>query len=402
MRPYDLAIVGAGPIGLEAAAAAAAGGLKVVVLERREPAQYMADWGHVRLFTPFAMNAGPAGLALLKSEGPDLPDPQQLLTGRELRERYLLPLAHSVSRRAEFLERHRVLSISRGNFLKGEFLGQSTRQEAPFRLLCQAPGDEVEIMAQRVFDCSGTYGRPNWAGPGGTPARGERSLRGSIEYGLPDVLGRDRSRYEGVRTLVLGGGHSAATTVLSLAALARDRGKTRFTWATRRSESPPIAVIAEDSLPERRSLVEAANSLAEVPPEGCKWLGGAQLAHVSEQDDGYAVGLSARSGETVERYERIVANVGSEPDDEIYRQLQIHECYASRGPMKLSAALLASASDGPVDCLELGDFSADALENPEPGFFILGAKSYGKNPAFLMQTGYEQVRDALRLSLATA
>lgn len=402
MTRYDLAIVGAGPIGLEAAAAGAAGGLRVVVLERGAPAQHVADWGHVRLFTPFGMNAGPAGLALIASEGGDLPEPDQVLTGRQFRERYLLPLAHCVARRATLLEGHRVLSISRGHLLKGEFLGRPARRESPFRLLCEGPTDEVEMAAERVFDCGGTYGRPNWAGPGGTPASGERSLRDSIEYGLPDVLGRDRSRYEGVRTLVVGGGHSAATTVLSLAQLAKERAGTRFTWATLREDPPPVAVISDDSLPERRSLVDAANSLAAVPPGGCEWLGGAQLVHLSSRDDGYDVRLAMGTGERAERFERIVANVGYEPDDELYRQLQVHECYASRGPMKLSAALLASASEGPVDCLELGGFGPEVLENPEPGFFILGGKSYGKNPGFLMQTGYEQARDALRLSLAIA
>ncbi len=402
LTQYDLAIVGAGPIGLEAAAAATAAGLEVVLLERDEPARHVGDWGHVRLFTPFGMNAGPAGHALLASEDIELPDPDQHLTGHQLRERYLLPLARIVSRRARLLTRHRVVSISRGNLLKGELLGQTARRESPFRLLCQGSADEVEITARAVFDCSGTYGRSNWAGPGGTPARGERSLRTSIEYGLPDVLGRDRSRYEGVRSLVLGSGHSAATTVLSLGALAREGSGTRFTWATRRGEPPPVAAIPDDSLPERRSLVDAANSLALDPPEGCGWLGGAQLVQVARRDDAYAVRLAVASGERAERFDRIVANVGYEPDDRLYRQLQVHECYASRGPMKLSAALLASASEGPVDCLELGGFGPEALENPEPGFFILGAKSYGKTPAFLMQTGYEQVRDALRLSLTTA
>ena len=400
MRRYDLAIVGAGPVGLEAAAGAVAGGLNVVLLERGLLAQHLADWGHVRLFTPFELNAGPAGRAALGSGGRALPEPGALLTGREFREEYLLPLAAALDDRVTILSRHRVLSISRGSLLKGEALGLTTRAESPFRLLYEGPDGEAEVLAEQVFDCSGTYGQPNWAGPGGTPARGERGLRTSIEYGLPDVLGTDRSRYRGVRTLVLGGGHSAATTVLSLATLAAQGPETRFSWATRRSESPPLVAIPEDPLPERESLVARAGTLAGAPPTGSEWLGGAQLLEIARDGEEFTARLAVDGGERESRFGAVVANVGYEPDDRLYRQLQIHECYASRAPMKLAAALLSSAGDGPPDCLTLGGFGPDTLENPEPGFFILGAKSYGKHPAFLLKTGYEQVRDALGMALA--
>jgi hypothetical protein len=33
------------------------------------------------------------------------------------------------------------------------------------------------------------------------------------------------------------------------------------------------------------------------------------------------------------------------------------------------------------------------LRNPEPNFFLLGAKSYGRNSQFLMRTGYDQVNE---------
>ncbi len=400
MRRYDLAIVGAGPVGLEAAAGAVAGGLNVVVIEQGLPAQHLADWGHVRLFTPFELNAGPAGFELLGSGSHALPEPGALLTGREFREGYLLPLAEALNELLTLLPRHRVLSISRGSQLKSEALGLAARAESPFRLLCEGPDGEAEVFSERVFDCSGTYGQPNWAGPGGTPARGERGLRTSIEYGLPDVMGADRSRYAGVRTLVLGGGHSAATTVLSLARLTAESSDTRFCWATRRSESPPLVPIPEDALPERESLVARAATVAAAPPAGCEWLGGAQLIEITRDGHEFRARLTVDGEEHESRFGAVVANVGYEPDDRLYRQLQIHECYASRAPMKLAAALLSSAGDGPSDCLTLGEFGPDTLDNPEPGFFILGAKSYGKHSAFLLKTGHEQVRDAIGLALA--
>ncbi|MDX1578069.1 MAG: hypothetical protein R3266_06275, partial [Gemmatimonadota bacterium] len=116
----------------------------------------------------------------------------------------------------------------------------------------------------------------------------------------------------------------------------------------------------------------------------------------AREGDGFEVLLDGREPRR-ERFDRILALVGYEPDDGLYRQLQVHECYASRAPMKLAAALLAATGDGPADCLADGEFEAATLENPEPSFFILGAKSYGKNSAFLMRTGYEQIEDAFSL-----
>lgn len=398
--PYDLSIVGAGPVGLEAAAAAADAGLRVVLLERGRPGEHVAAWGHVRLFTPFDDNVGPAGRALSEAAGIPLPAPDAILTGARFREAYLLPLAEALRSRIDLLEGRRVVSASRRRLLKGEELGDDARAEDPFRLLCETVGGEEELLARRVFDCSGTWSRPNWAGPGGTPARGERALRERVRYHLPDVLGADRERFSGARTLVLGAGHSAATAVRDLAALAERAPGTRFLWATRGAGVRPVADVPDDPLPERAALAREANRIAAEPPSGSRRLPAARLVAIAPAGDGS--GLEATlsvAGELrgPERFDEVVACVGYEPDDSLYRQLQVHECYASRAPMKLAAALLAAAGDGPADCLTLGGFGPEALENPEPGFFILGAKSYGKSSAFLLRSGYEQVGDALSL-----
>jgi hypothetical protein len=86
--------------------------------------------------------------------------------------------------------------------------------------------------------------------------------------------------------------------------------------------------------------------------------------------------------------ERILALHGGVPDDRIHRQLQFHECYATSGPMKLAAALLGSAGG---DCLTQESHGVETLLNPEPDFFVLGEKSYGRNNTFLLQVGWSQV-----------
>jgi len=86
----------------------------------------------------------------------------------------------------------------------------------------------------------------------------------------------------------------------------------------------------------------------------------------------------------------VLSLTGYVGDHDLYRQLQVHECYATCGPMKLSAALLGVAGG---DCLTQSTHGVETLTNPEPGLYILGIKSYGRNNTFLMRVGWEQVAE---------
>lgn len=390
-----VAVLGSGPVGLEAAAAAALAGHEVTLIERGDVAQHVADWGHVRLFSPFAMNAGPAGRTLLGT----LPfDDDARPTGRELRKGYLLPLAEALRGKGTLRAFTRVVAVSRTRFLKHEGLGDDARARDPFRLLVEHQSREQTVDADVVLDCTGTFGRPNRIGPGGGPALGERTHAQHVRYGLPDVLGADRPRYAGVRTLLVGSGHSAATLALALAELAGQQAGTTFLWAARRERGPaPFSPLGDDPLPARAELETRANALAQDPPDRCDFVGGASVRAIETADDGVGlfVTLETPAGDRKERVQRIIAATGGEPDDSIYRQLQIHECYASRAPMKLAAHLLSLSGDAAGDCLATGGAGIDLLRSPEPAYFILGAKSFGRNSAFLMRTGYEQVESAI-------
>jgi len=229
---------------------------------------------------------------------------------------------------------------------------------------------------------------------GGVPAPGEKACAAHIAYGLEDVLGERRNVYAGRNVLVVGAGYSAATTVCGLAALAEQEPATWAVWLARSSGSQPLRRIMSDPLPERDRLAMRANLLATRPEGNVEFHNQTVIEAIETIDGGLRV--KARTGARPVSWdvERIVANVGYTPDADLYRELQVHECYASLGPMALAAALL---KQGGGDCLAIPSQGANALRTPEPNFYILGAKSFGRNSHFLMRTGFEQVREVFTL-----
>ena len=399
--PAKLAILGAGPIGLEAALYARFLGYDVLVFEEGAVAASVRRWGHVRMFTPFGMNRSPLGLAALAAQDESYQPPADdaLLTGHEWADRYLVPLSQT-----DLLADHlrlftRVLHVGKEELLKSDLPGHEDRGDWPFRILVRdSAGQERIELADGVLDCTGVFGQPSPLGHGGIPAVGEAALRDQIEYGLPDILGPDRDRYAGQHTLLVGAGYSAATSAVALAQLAREAAGTRVTWITRR-EGPagsggPIATIDNDRLPERAALASAANRLTSDPAGGVPHWPATVVERISgaENAGGLEVELSGRHAGT-HRFDRVIANVGFRPDRSLYRELQVHECYASEGPMKLAAALLPAAGD----CLDQKSCGPQTLVNPEPNFYILGAKSFGRRSDFLYSVGLAQIREVFTL-----
>ncbi len=388
-------IIGAGPIGLEAALYAQAAGYKVRVLEQGEVANHVRQWGHVTLFSPFSMNHSELGKRTLSDSGHTLPEDDAYLSGDAYFQRYLQPLASSKSLENVIEENVTVLAISRQEILKNEHIGNGQRQNYPFRILARhSDGREQFYYTDVVLDASGSFSQPNWLGEGGIPALGEQGYRKHIEYGLPDISGADAERYRGKTTLVVGAGHSAGTSIANFQGLLSEDEETRVIWLTRNNKEQPLQSQPGDPLPGREKVVSIANELCE--HSAVRRIGGASVHALDYRSDSdqFVVEISNAGRNEVLTVDRIIANVGYAPDNSIYRELQVHECYASRGPMKLAAALLGESS---ADCLTQSSKGPDVLKNPEPNFFIIGMKSYGKNSNFLLRVGLEQIRDVFQL-----
>ena len=379
--PARIAILGAGPIGLEAALYARYLGYEVDIYERGRAAEHVLRWGHVRMFSPFEMNRSPLGLAALRAQDPNwqAPPDDALLTGREFAEQYLIPLAQSDLLVDGLHLQTEVLSIGRDGLLKGELAGDEAREEHEFRILLRgiSPDDhgrERIATADAVIDTTGTYGNHNWLGHAGIPALGELAAQDHIEYGLPDVLGAERDRYASRNILLVGAGDSAATNLVALAELAAQAPDTWITWIDRTEsdeKSPqPIASNKADGLKERERLARKANALAADDGNHVSYFSGTTVEAISWHADleRFSVRLLGKHAGELE-FDRIIANVGFRPDNSIYQELHVKESAATGAPRSKS------------------------LVTAEPDFYVLGAKSYGRDSSFLISTGLEQIRE---------
>jgi cation diffusion facilitator CzcD-associated flavoprotein CzcO len=382
-----IAVIGGGPIGIETAALLEDRGFDVTVFERGAPGAHVARWGHVNFFSPWRLNRSPWGTRILRESGHELADEEDFPTGDQYLTEYLKPLAkHALEGRIRTMTE--VRGVSRSDAWKGDFIGDDARAAAPFVLAVSGPEGEDWVEADVVIDASGVYQNPNPLGPGGLPAFGEDAVGDLVERWIPDVLGRDRELYAGKQLLVVGDGHSASTTLRILTRLREEAPETTVYWALRGGK-PPYVVLEDDPLPERRALSEFGNRAAASEIDGIEPIRAAKILRLSRHGEQARVTIDAGGEERELTVDRIVANVGYRPDLEMSRELQVHLCYASEGPMKLAASLLAQS--GNADCLVQESAGVDTLRNPEPGFFVLGSKSYGRNSNFLLRVGFEQI-----------
>ncbi|GAA2646749.1 FAD-dependent oxidoreductase [Nonomuraea recticatena] len=371
-------VIGAGPVGLAAAAHLAERGQDFLVLEAGEQvAASVARWGHVRVFSPWKFNIDAAARRLLKADGWSEPDPEWLPTGAELITDYLAPLAKLFGDKVRL--HAKVAAISRLGYDRVRTNG---REDVPF--LIRLDGGE-ELRARAIIDASGTYVTPNVLGASGLPAHGENSVE--VDHALPDVLGADRERYEGRHTLVVGAGHSAATTLLALAELE----DSQITWAIRATDaSRTYGGGGADALPARGAI---GTRLRAHVDSGRITLVTGFFAHSVTRSGGQAIVVS-RDPSGVEQsvtVDRIVAATGYRPDHSIAAELRL-----DLDPILGSTRQLAPLIDpNQHSCGTVPAHGVDELSHPEPGYYAVGVKSYGRAPTFLMATGYEQVRSVV-------
>ncbi|APG87491.1 flavoprotein (plasmid) [Sinorhizobium americanum CCGM7] len=382
-----VAVIGAGPIGLAAAAHLLQRGLQPVVFERGNvPGSSLVDWGHVRVFSPWRYVFDKAALELLEESGWSQPDPDALPTGSEIVQQYLIPLARLVARYTKYGTI--VHSITRLGLDK---VSNEGRDRAPFVVRYRdEAGAERRLTARAVLDASGTWLRPNPIGVDGLPVPGESLAGDRISYGIPDVLGRERERYAGNDVLVIGSGHSAINTVLSLLDLHREHPKTSVTWALRRNKIDKLLGGGlNDQLPARGALGLAAKNAIE--SGRLKLLAPFSVESIAPRGETLEVKALVGGQPESLNVNRVVVATGFRPDLEMLSELRIDLDVAVESPRRLAPMIDPNLHS----CGTVPPHGVEELGHPERDFFIVGSKSYGRAPTFLMATGYEQVRSVV-------
>jgi N-acetylglutamate synthase-like GNAT family acetyltransferase len=382
-----VAVLGAGPVGLAAAARLIERGIEPLILEAGESVgANLLDFGHVRLFSPWRYNVDAAMADQLAPTGWRAPPAEDLPFAIEVVRHVLQPYARIPRVAAALRLRTRVNRISRDGFDKVKTAG---REKSAFVIHAIQDGQPVIFRARAVIDATGTWNTPNPLGANGLVAEGEEAFAHRIAYGIPDVLGRDMARYAGKRTLVVGAGHSAANALLALADLARSVPQTRLAWAVR---SPVLQRVfgggTDDALPARGRLGSELRALRD--NGGLEFVSGLHITALREEGGAITVEGADAQGRlrTIAGIDEIICATGQRPELRMVSELRVR-----LDPMLESTEALAPLIDPNVhSCGSVRPHGHRELAHPEPGFYTLGVKSYGRAPTFLMATGFEQAR----------
>jgi thioredoxin reductase len=357
-----VAVIGAGPIGLAAAAHLARYQQRFIVLEAGAgPGATVAEWRHVRMFSPWRYNVDRAARELLESSGWAAPDPEALPTGGDVVDRYLAPLAAHPALAPHIRFDARVTAIGRRDFDKVRTNG---RDQQPFEIRLES-GETVEARA--VIDASGTWNRPNPAASGGVPVPGEREIRDRITYGIPDVLGRQRAEYAGKRILVVGSGHSAFNVVLDLLTLSTEAPGTDIIWVMRRENLDAVwgggsadALEARGELGQRARRAVEAGLLRVLTPY--------RIRSVAGSATGLVVNGVLHTEERPVAVDRLVVCTGFRPDLDMLQEVRL-----STDPWLESSAALGPLIDPNLHtCGTVRPHGARELPPPQTDLFIGG------------------------------
>ncbi|MFG1909493.1 FAD-dependent oxidoreductase [Kribbella sp. NPDC048928] len=390
MGEHPVVVIGAGPVGLAAAAHLAERGLDFVVLESGPGvAAAISEWRHVKLFSPWRYNLDAAARRLLEASGWSAPDLDALPTGGDLIDAYLEPLTKLPQLDGKIQYGAEVVAITRAGFDRVRTAG---RADAPFLIRL---ADSTELLAAAIVDASGTWQTPNVLGASGLPAHGESpSVPGTsglptnnhIARALPDVLGADRERYAGRRTAVVGAGHSAATTLLDLGRLAEEAPGTEILWVVRGTDQArTYGGGAADELPARGALGSRLQRL--VQSGRIELISSFRIESVRTTNGR----TELTSGNRTVSADTVVNSTGFRPNHAIASELRV-----DLDPILGSTRALAPLIDpNQHSCGTVPPHGVDELAHPEPGYYAIGAKSYGRAPTFLLATGYEQARSVV-------
>lgn len=199
------------------------------------------------------------------------------------------------------------------------------------------------------------------------------------------------TRYKDKNILVVGSGHSAINILLDLADVQKDYPKTQLNWVLRKKD---ISVVyggkKDDALPGRGAL---GLRIEELVNSG-KLNVFTPFHIVKLSIERSKIQIEGKINEQIKHIleiDEIISNTGSRPNLDFIREIRI-DLDASLESVYDLAELIDPNSHS---CGTVRPHGERELKQPEKDFYILGSKSYGRAPTFLMATGYEQARSVV-------
>ncbi|WP_047980292.1 NAD(P)-binding domain-containing protein [Ornithinibacillus contaminans] len=380
MNNLPVVVIGAGPVGLAAAAHLYDRNEDFLVLERgTKAASHIREWGHVQLFSPWEFNIDAVAKKLLQTTDWTEPELEKLPTGKELVEDYLEPLSALPQFTGKILYQAEVMAVSRKNKDK---MKSTFREETPFVIYYRLNGKVTKVEAKAVIDASGTWSNPNPPFADGVWRMDEWKER--ITTIIPNVK-EEVDKFKNKHVAVIGSGHSALNTLIDLTAIKEIYPETKLSWIVRKQQVQEAFGGEEaDALAARGALGTKTHQLVD---NGIvETYTGFYVEDIIEEGNSFTI--RSTEGSEVVSVDEIIVNTGARPDFSYVSELRL-----DNDPAVESTPLLAPLIDPNLhSCGTVRPHGEKELRHPEPGFYIAGVKSYGRAPTFLLTTGYEQVR----------
>ncbi|RPF53459.1 NAD(P)-binding domain-containing protein [Aquisalibacillus elongatus] len=373
-------IIGAGPVGLAAAAHLYEYDESFLILEKGDqPGSHILEWGHVQLFSPWEFNIDQAAKKLLKQTNWIEPDPSHLPSGYELVNQYLKPLSETKELNQQILLNAEVVNITRKNI---DRMKSNDRENQPFIIYTKLEGAIKKFEAKAVIDATGTWNHPN--PPFADGVWRNESLTESIHTHIPNVF-EEKETYQNKHIAVIGSGHSAQNSLNDLIELKTQYPKTKISWIVRKQNiQDTFGGEDHDELEARGKLGSKTHQLVD---QGLiNVYSNFYVDDIIEQNGSFSIQSSHDI--IINDVDEIIVNTGARPDFSFLSEIRLEI-----DPAVQSTPQLAPLIDPNLhSCGTVRPHGEKELKQPEKGFYIVGVKSYGRAPTFLMTTGYEQVR----------
>ncbi|WP_339183905.1 NAD(P)-binding domain-containing protein [Oceanobacillus sp. FSL W7-1293] len=385
-KSLPIAVIGAGPVGLAAAAHLASYEQPFILLESgSQVGENILTWGHVQVFSPWKYNIDKKALKFLKKQDWNVPKQDELPTGKELVDQYLKPLANTPEVKNSLFVNTKVISISRKNTDK---MKTANREQQPFVIYAEQDNDLVQFETSAVIDATGTWGNPNPANSNGIWLKEEKDIKNQIFYGIPNIFGEDKDRYLNKRVAVVGSGHSAINSLLELEKLKEEHPATEIIWILRKNSVKEAFGGEElDVLEARGALGRHIHNLVET--NTFEVITPFRIQCIIEKEGKIELtGESQGELKTISDIDEMIVNTGNRPDFSNLSELRTSIDTATESVKDLAPLIDPNIHS----CGTVRPHGEKELRQPEKDFYIVGAKSYGRAPTFLMVTGYEQVR----------